>query len=339
MPACDQVGQASAWSKLTQILEMIRFSHTIFALPFALLAAVMAWYATGKEDVAGSQSAAAAASDTALPGLVLLSAAIRWQDVVGILVCMVGARSAAMAFNRIVDRRIDAANPRTANRHIPAGVLSVGSVVTFTVGSSLLFVGGTLLFLPNRLPLILSLPVLAFLFGYSYTKRFTSLAHFWLGAALMLAPICTWIALRGAVVMTNPLDLLPAVCLGAAVLMWVGGFDIIYACQDVDFDVAAKLNSVPAKLGVGPSLRLAALCHLLMVGCLAALPFAHGVGGPRLDFGAIYWCGFAAVALLLVYEHALVRPGDLTRINRAFFQVNSIVSMGLFLIGTLDLLI
>ena len=173
---------AGIWAKLTQILEMIRFSHTIFALPFALLAAVMAWYVTGKE--LASQQDGLVSSGLALPGLALLWEAIRWQDVVGILVCMVAARSAAMAFNGIADRRIDAENPRTANRHIPAGVLSVGSVVTFTVGSSLLFVLGTLLFLPNRLPLFLSVPVLAFLCGYSYTEAIYFFGPFlaWCGA-------------------------------------------------------------------------------------------------------------------------------------------------------------
>ena len=188
------------------------------------------------------------------------------------------------------------------------------------------------MFLPNRLPLYLSLPVLLFLLGYSYAKRFTALAHFWLGAALMLAPVCTWIAVRGEAVMRNPLDLLPAVVLGGAVLLWVAGFDIIYACQDVEFDKQAGLHSVPVRLGVKWSLRVAALCHLGMIVLLAVLPWFYPL------FGWVYWTGIAAVAALLVYEHSLVRPDDLTRVNVAFFNVNAVVSMGLLLIGALDLL-
>lgn len=298
------------FGRLRQILEMIRFSHTLFALPFALLAAVMAW-------TAGARSSP--------------PVAWRWQDLVGILLCMVAARSAAMAFNRIVDWKIDAENPRTKARHIPAGVLSVSSVVLFAVVCSLGFVAATLIFLPNRLPLYLALPVLAFLLGYSLTKRFTSLAHFWLGAALMLAPISAWIAIRGQFVIENPADILPAVVLGGAVLLWVAGFDIIYACQDVDFDRQARLHSVPVRLGVAGSLRLAAVCHLGMVVLLAVLPMVY----PSL--GWVYWAGIAAVALLLAYEHSLVRPTDLSRVNQAFFQVNAVVSLGLLAVTSLDL--
>lgn len=302
------------------LLEMIRFSHTIFALPFALLAATMAWLTpVSAEEGAGRIG-------------------FHWQHLAGILVCMVAARSAAMAFNRLADWKLDAKNPRTKNRHIPAGVLSVASVTAFTVVSSLMFVAGTLLFWPNWLPLVLSLPVLGFLLAYSLTKRFTSLAHFWLGAALMLAPVSAWIALRGEIVLASPADILPAAALGLAVLLWVAGFDIIYACQDVDYDVGAKLNSVPARLGVSGALRLAAVSHLGMVLALAALPFSYLVGGPHLGFGWIYWSGLATVAVLLVYEHWLVRPDDLTRINAAFFQVNAVVSIGLFVVGTTDLL-
>ncbi len=297
---------------------MIRFSHTIFALPFALLAAVMAWTA---RDAAGSR------------------VGFDWLHLIGILVCMVAARSAAMAFNRLADRRIDAGNPRTEKRHLPAGTLSVTSVVVFTIVSSAVFIAGTLLFLPNRLPIFLSLPVLAFLLAYSYTKRFTVMAHFWLGAALMLAPISAWIAIRGEILLVAPADLVPAFLLGVGVLLWVAGFDIIYACQDVDFDTRAKLRSVPTALGVAGALKLAALCHLGMIAALAPLPFAHLLGGPQLGLGAIYWCAIAAIAALLVYEHWLVRPDDLTRVNIAFFNVNAVVSMGLFLVGTIDLLV
>jgi 4-hydroxybenzoate polyprenyltransferase len=299
------------FARLRRILEMIRFSHTLFALPFALLAAVMAWTAGARSD----------------PPVTW-----RWRELVGIVLCMVTARSAAMAFNRIADRRLDASNPRTTMRHLPTGDLSVASVAAFAVASGGAFVACTLLFLPNRLPLYLSLPVLAFVLAYSYTKRFTAAAHFWLGAALMLAPVSAWIAVRGEQVLADPADLLPALVLGGAVLLWVAGFDIIYACQDVDFDRAAGLHSVPARWGVAWALRIAAACHLAMVALLLALVWAF----PPL--GWIYGVGVAAVASLLVYEHWIVRPDDLDRVNVAFFQVNAVVSIGLFVVASLDLL-
>jgi 4-hydroxybenzoate polyprenyltransferase len=289
---------------IRHFLELIRFSHTVFALPFALLAAVMAWRLDGFE----------------------------WRELVGILLCMVTARSFAMAMNRVADRRIDATNPRTAGRHIPAGLLGVSEVVAFVVACAVAFVASTLLFLPNRLPLYLAVPVLAFLAGYSFTKRFTSLAHFWLGAALALSPVAAWIAIRGEAVLAEPLDLLPALVLGGAVLTWVAGFDMIYACQDYESDRRAGLHSIPVRLGVLGALRLAA-CHLLTIILLACLPFAYP------QFGWVYWTGVAAVAVLLVYEHLLVRPDDLSRVNAAFFHVNAVISLGLFAVGTLDLLI
>ena len=302
-------------ARLRHLLEMIRFSHTIFALPFALLAAVMAWTAPG--DGVG----------------------FRWLHLVGIVICMVCARSAAMAFNRLVDRKIDAENPRTAGRHLPAGKLTAGGVAAFTIIASLGFIGGTLLFLPNPLPLMLSLPVLMFLLAYSLTKRFTAAAHFWLGASLMLAPVSAWIALRGQILMSDPLDLLPAVWIGIAVFLWVAGFDMIYACQDVDFDVDAKLRSIPAALGVQGALWLAAVCHFLMCVMLVTLPFVDRLGGPSLSLGPIYGTGVLAVMLLLAYEHWLVRPDDLTRVNVAFFNINAVVSLGLFAVTSIDLLL
>lgn len=298
------------------LLGLIRFSHTIFALPFALLAAVMAW-------------------TTPAPAGVAVDTSFRWQHLLGILICMVGARSAAMAFNRLVDRDVDAKNPRTVMRHIPAGLLSLPTVIAFTLLSSLIFCAGTLLFLPNWLPIVLSVPVLLFLLGYSYAKRFTSLAHFWLGVALMLAPVCAWIALRGEILLVRPVDILPALLLGLGVLAWVSGFDIIYACQDADFDRGAKLHSVPARLGVAGALRLAAACHLVTLVLLAALPLLC----PEISLGWIYGGGVVVVAALLIYEHALVKPGDLTRVNAAFFNVNAIISLGLLVVGTVDLLI
>ena len=259
--------------------------------------------------------------------------AIRWTELVGILLCMVFARSAAMAFNRLADRVIDAQNPRTAMRHLPAGTLTAGQVAIFAVIASAGFVLSTLLFLPNRLPLYCSVPVLFFLLGYSYAKRFTALSHFWLGAALALSPVAAWVAIRGETVMASPADLLPALVLAAAVLAWVAGFDMIYATQDFDFDRQTGLHSVPVRWGVAGALRLAAACHLATIGFLAALPLVFPA------FGWIWWAGVAAVAGLLIYEHALVRPNDLGRVNTAFFNVNAVISLGLLAVGTLDLVV
>jgi 4-hydroxybenzoate polyprenyltransferase len=284
-----------------RLLEMIRFSHTLFALPFALLSAAVAW-----------------SRET-----------FRWWDLVGILLCMVFARSAAMAFNRLADRRIDAANPRTAARHLPAGTLSIPAVVVFTLVCAAGFVASTLLFLlreeANWWPLYLSGPVLLFIGAYSLTKRFTALAHFWLGAALMLAPVSAWIAIRGLD------DLMTPLLIGGAVFFWVAGFDILYACQDAEFDRRAKLHSVPASLGIRASLRVALACHVAMLGLLAA---AYAV---TPEFGGIFLAGLIAIGGLLAYEHWLVRPDDLTRVNRAFFQVNAVVSVGLLVLVLVQL--
>ena len=280
--------------------ELVKFSHTLFALPFALLGAALAAYAPDSRPA-------------------------RLQDWLGILLCMATARSAAMAFNRLADRSYDAWNPRTAARHLPSGRLSVPAVATFTAVSSAAFIASTLLFLPNRWPIALSFPVLLWLLSYSYAKRFTSLAHFWLGLSLSLAPIAAWIALRG--------DLKwPPVLLAMAVLLWVAGFDIIYACQDVEFDRRTGLRSIPGALGISGALRIAAACHALMIVPLAVLGFDY-------PLGLIYFIGLAAVAALLVYEHALVRPDDLTRVNIAFFQVNIAISLGLLAVAVLDLFI
>jgi 4-hydroxybenzoate polyprenyltransferase len=285
--------------RVRALLEMIRFSHTLFALPFALLSAVLAWREAGL----GSFPV----------------------QLTGILLCMVFGRSAAMAFNRLADRDIDAANPRTAQRHIPAGKLSLMTVGLFLAGCVAGFFASTLLFLladpANPWPLYLSAPVLAFICAYSFTKRFTALSHFWLGASLLLAPLGAWIAILGPVKLEVPL------VLGLAVLFWVAGFDILYACQDVDFDRKARLHSVPAALGIPAALRVAMLCHVAMLAALVALYF---VAQPHL--GWIYLSGTALIALLLTYEHWLVRPDDLTRVNEAFFHVNAVVSVGLFLI-------
>ena len=198
-------------ASLRTYLELVRFSHTVFALPFALMAALIAARAGIGQPPGGDGWWA-------------------WARLFGgILLCMVSARTAAMAFNRLVDRSIDAANPRTAARHLPRGAIGVGEVVLVIALACGLFIASTLLFLPNWLPLVLSVPVLAWLLGYSYAKRFTMLAHVWLGAALGLAPVAAWIAIRGQVVVRDPGDILPAVLLGLAVTAWVAGFDIIYA--------------------------------------------------------------------------------------------------------------
>jgi 4-hydroxybenzoate polyprenyltransferase len=283
---------------LRSFLELIRFSHTVFALPFALTSAALAWNLEGRVDPV---------------------------QLLGILLCMVFARTTAMAFNRLVDRRIDAGNPRTASRHLPAGLLSVGSVITFTVVSAVAFLASTLLFTlrNNWWPTLLGGPVLVFVCAYSFTKRFTALCHFWLGASLFLAPVAAWIAIRG--IPTYP-EMLTPLLLGGAVLFWVSGFDILYACQDVEFDRQARLHSVPAALGVAQSLRLALVLHLLMLILLLAL----GAASPQLKW--VYLAGVAGVGLLLAYEHSLVKADDLSRVNQAFFGVNAVVSLGLFVL-------
>jgi 4-hydroxybenzoate polyprenyltransferase len=295
--------------RLRTFLELVRFSHTIFALPFAIIAALIAIRWGGEE------------------GLSLKSPLGIARGAAGILLCMITARTAAMAFNRLVDRTIDAANPRTATRHLPRGDVGVGEVLLLVVGSSAAFIASTLLFLPNWLPLVLAVPVLAWLLGYSYAKRFTLLAHVWLGAALGFTPVAAWIALRGQTLMRDPADILPAAILGLAVMAWVAGFDIIYACQDAAFDAAHGLQSIPARLGVPRALRLAKWFHLVTMLLLSSLPLVV----PEL--GGIYWIGYAAIVALLVWEHAIVRPDDLSRVNQAFFSANA--AIGLILLAAI----
>jgi len=291
----------------------VRFSHTIFALPFAVMATLIAirWGGDPALDWSSPRDAVRGAA--------------------GILLCMITARTAAMAFNRLVDRTIDAANPRTASRHLPRGDLAAGEVLLLVVVSSAAFIAATLLFLPNWLPLVLAIPVLAWLLGYSYAKRFTALAHLWLGAALGFAPVAAWIALRGGTLSRDPADILPAALLGVAVMTWVAGFDIIYSCQDAAFDTAHGLKSIPARLGVSGALGLARWLHAATMLLLATLPLAV----PEL--GWIYWAAYAAIAGLLVWEHSLVRPGDLTRVNQAFFSANALIGLVLLAAIALDL--
>jgi 4-hydroxybenzoate polyprenyltransferase len=281
--------------QLKQFLELIRFSHTLFALPFALLAAVLAWR----------------------------TVEFQWRDLAGILLCMVFARSAAMAFNRLADRRLDAANPRTESRHLPAGLISVKAVLALTVACCLGFILSTLLFLPKTWPIILSGPVLLFLLGYSYAKRWTSLCHYWLSAALMLSPIAAWIAITDTLA-------LPPLLLALVIFFWVGGFDIIYACQDSEYDRGAGLHSLPARYGNRTALRIAFASHLATIAALLALWYYSGLG-------PVFLGGVLILSGLLLYEHSVVSADDLSRVNLAFFRINALVSVGLLLAGLLDL--
>ncbi len=272
---------------------MIKFSHTLFALPFALYAAFLAANGWPAPATLGK-----------------------------ILLAMVGARSAAMAHNRLADRRIDAANPRTASRALPSGALSVGFTRAFLAASVVLFVAAAASL--NRLTLALSPVALALLALYSYTKRFTALSHLVLGLCLALAPVGAWIAVRGSV------ELLP-VLLGLAVLFWTAGFDVIYALQDEEFDRRAGLKSIPARLGARRALVVSALFHAAMAALLLAVWRLSGSDG-------ILLAGIAATLAALVYQHAIVRPGDLSRVNAAFFTANGFVSVTLALCGIADVL-
>jgi 4-hydroxybenzoate polyprenyltransferase len=292
-------------------LGLIRFSHTVFALPFAALATIMAFSAPLPSGTPPS---------------------FRVRDLVGILLCMVFARSAAMAFNRLVDADVDAANPRTAKRHIPAGVVSKRSVWGFTIVCGVLFVASTAIFLPNFIPLIASGPVLLFLCGYSLAKRFTSAAHLWLGVALSLSPICAWVAIRGPESVQHPADLLSPLVLAMAVAAWVTGFDIIYACQDAEYDAGVGLHSVPARFGVAGALKLARASHLVMLAFLALLPLIASSSG----LGWLFWAILVVIAILVVRQHALVRPDDLDRVNQAFFDTNAAISVTLLIVGAID---
>lgn len=300
MPEATEAPAAGLFERLRIILEMIKFSHTVFALPFALLAACLASARAG--------------------GWKLL-------DLVGLVLCMVFARSAAMGFNRWADRKLDAENPRTRGRALPAGILTPGQVFVFVATCSAGFIASTFVFWATRgnlWPPMLSVPVLVFLFGYSYAKRFTALAHVWLGMALALAPLAAWIAIRAQVE-------LPPVLLGLAIICWVTGFDILYACQDIDVDRQLGLQSIPARSGMNGAFVVARTCHAAM---LAAL-ISFGWFTPELR-GA-YWTALALTAALLLIEHWLVRRRDLAHINVAFLHVNGTISIGLFLATLLDL--
>lgn len=302
------------YSTVKHYLEMVRFSHTIFALPFAMLATMWSYLVPIPEGAGG--------------GYVLF----RGQDLIGVLLCMVTARSFAMGINRLLDHRIDAANPRTATRHLPRGTLSRQGVLVFCLVCAVAFVASCSLFLPNRWPLGLAIPVLFFLASYSLAKRFTRFAHFWLGVALMLAPICAWLAIRGQVVERDPADLGPVFWLGGIVLFWVAGFDIIYACQDYAFDKDAGLHSIPAKLGVANALRVASLSHTMMWGMAFAFPWVF----PSLGLGWIFVSAVGLVGVLLAIEHWAVSEHSLAKMNLAFFQLNAVISVIFLVVGTVD---
>ncbi len=280
--------------RIRTTLEMIKFEHSVFALPFALTGAVLA-----------------------------LRGMPTWRQLLWIVVAMVGARSAAMTFNRIADLRIDAANPRTRARALPAGHLSLGFAAGFTIIScAVLMLAAYEL---NPLAFKLAPIVIALLLSYSYTKRFTFLSHLVLGLCLGLSPVAASIALRGEADRGILL-------LGVAVMFWVAGFDLIYACQDVDFDRDRGLFSIPARFGIRTALWLSGLMHVAMLVLLVAVARVEGLGW-------LAFAGLVLVTILLAYEHGLVRPSDLSRVNAAFFNINGYVSVLFFATWAADVLI
>lgn len=293
----DTPGKTS--SRLTTAVvtygRMIKFSHTVFALPFALAAAAIA-----------------AREHALTPGRVL-----------GIVLAMVGARTAAMGWNRIVDRRFDAQNPRTATRELPSGQIALPQAVALTAAATALFVGAAAWLGP--LCLALSPVALLFLFGYSYTKRFTALCHLVLGFAIAGGPAGAWIAVTGSFSWC-------AAWLMLAVATWIGGFDVLYALADADFDRRAGLKSIPARLGVPASLVVSAALHLVTALAFVAV-------GTTAGLGVVYYAGVAVISALLVWEHAIVRPTDLSRLDKAFFNLNGYVAVVFFVATLTDVLV
>ena len=279
--------------KLKTTLEMIKFEHTIFALPFALIGALLA--------------------SNGLPSA--------WQ-ILWIVLAMVGARSAAMTFNRIVDSRYDSLNPRTEKRALPAGTLSMSFAVAFTIVMAVLFVFSAAQL--NTICFYLSFPTLAILLFYSYTKRFTALSHLFLGLAIGLAPLAAWLAVRGEFAW-------PPVLLSGAVMFWIAGFDIIYAMQDLEFDKRQGLFSLPSQIGGARALFLSSAFHVATIVLLLATARWMGLG-------AIAYAGIAVVGGILFWEHRIVKPNDLSRVNVAFFSLNGYVSILLLLTFATDIL-
>jgi 4-hydroxybenzoate polyprenyltransferase len=270
-------------SALTVYSRMIKLSHSIFALPFALASGLLA---AREVDVSAGQ----------------------WLLIVA---CMVTARSSAMGFNRIVDRDHDAKNPRTASREIPSGQISLGAAWSFTLGSAALFVACSAVL--GTTTLMLAPVALAVIWGYSLTKRFTWLCHAVLGLALGLAPTAVWIALTDRVSAT-------ALLLSLAVATWVAGFDILYSCQDADFDTKEGLSSVPSRFGLARAMALSSALHVITVGCLIALPWTAPLTWP-------YAVGVLGIAGVLLWEHSIVKPDDLSRLDKAFFDLNGYISL------------
>lgn len=295
---------AGVWTQVQTWGEMVKFSHSIFALPFA----VMAVFLAGRH-VEGL--------GRPLAGQVML-----------VVVCMVAARSVAMTFNRIADVRLDALNPRTAARPLPAGRLTLVGAYAFLLLAMVTFGFGCFgfaRFYGNIWPMWLGGPILLYLCAYSYTKRFTRWSHLFLGSAIALSPVAAWLAIHPASLGWT------AVLLMGAVTFWIAGFDIIYACQDLEVDRREGLHSLPAKLGPSPALWIARGCHVLTVAFLLAVAKAAGLGW-------IYLGGVALVAVLLAIENSLVKPDDLSRVNLAFFTVNGVVSVVLCVLTLTDLL-
>jgi len=272
---------------LRDYLSLIKFSHSVFALPFALMALLVA--------TAGE------------PG---------WSKLALVVAAVVAARTAAMAYNRFADREMDARNPRTRIREIPRGVVRPGAALALALGAGGVFLLCCWWIAP--VCLALGIPVLLWLYGYSHAKRFTSLVHLWLGVSLGLAPVAAWVAGAGEV----GADVAPAVVLGVGVALWVAGFDVLYACQDEAFDREVGLQSIPARWGRRRALTIAASLHLLAVPCFAWF-------GVSTELGVAYFAGVGAAAALLVWEHWLLRPGDLSRISMAFFTANGLVSVAM----------
>lgn len=285
------------WKRLRLTLEMIKFEHSVFALPFALTAALLAFREAG------------------------LTFQTAGTKLFCICVAMVGARSAAMAFNRLVDADIDARNPRTKMRHLPTGALSRSFTWAFVAGSCAVFCLAAKAL--NPLCLRLSPLALAMVFFYSFTKRFTSFSHLVLGFCLGIAPAAAWIAVRGS------LDA-RILWLTAAVTFWTAGFDILYSCQDYEFDCAEGLFSIPRRIGIAPAFWVARGLHLLMILCLLALVRS-------LHVGVLAMAGVASIVGVLFYEHSLVKPNDLSRLNAAFFTMNGYVSVLFFLFWAADI--
>ena len=286
------------WRRLRLTLEMIKFEHSVFALPFALTGAMLAWRESAFQ-----------------------TDGLGWR-LLWIVVAMVSARSAAMTFNRILDADIDARNRRTAGRALPAGLLSARFAWIFTLISAVVFFAASQQL--GRLCVILAPMALAIIFTYSYAKRFTMFAHLWLGLALGIAPAAAWIAMRGTL---NPRIL----WLTAAVMFWTAGFDVIYACQDFEFDCEEGLCSIPKRFGLKNALLIARFLHVGMIVCLLSLVFAF-------HLGLLSIAGVVAVIALLAYEHGLVKPNDFSRVNAAFFTVNGYVSLLFFAFWAADIL-